>query len=450
LEGGELAMVSKMIGKKILNNMIRYKLLCIIFACIIFNPENVFANLQVKNDTTKYIIFNRAPYQGMDQSRPETINKANFEEITKDFTPQDNTNVKIGICFIFSPLRTSTEKTVAALTNFLQTAEELTVPIMVHFDFEHWWDDRPELWNWWDSSKPGFDPDNRNNVEWTYWTPDHAIKIAWRNWGRQIRVLPPPNLASPRYLEACREQMEILVPIIVKWSQRLPENKKHIFVGVKVGHESSLGVNAYYYPNGNELLDKPESADPTTGIVGKDVLSRGVQQTGYATIKTAGIRTNGDITEWDLFEAIRRYLEFLCRETAQYGIPRDKLFTHGAGWSDGELLYDAALNPYACPGWSFYAHSKDPMKEPAVIRALAKSDAPYWGAVEWLLMEGMDSNSQTQYNVASDKKAIWKSALRNSLIDKRARMVCIFNWESIRTNKDAKSAIQEVINEGIF
>lgn len=424
------------------------KTICAIWLIMLAITIDIFAQ-RPKTDETKYIILNRAPGQGMSQDHPETINRANFEEITKTFTQQDNSKVKVGICFIFSPFRTSPENTVTAMKNFLRTAEELSVPVMIHFDFEHWWGARPDLWNWWDPSKPGYNPANRENVEWTYWLPDNAIKIAWRNWGRQIRVLPPPNLASPRYMEACREQLKLLVPIIAKWYQVLPANKKHIFVAVKVGHESSLGVNAYYYPNGNELLNKPESADPTTGLVGQDVLSRGVQQTGYATIKTSGIRTSGDITEWDLYEATRRYLEFLCRETSQYGITRDKLFTHGAGWCDGELLYDAALNEYSCPGWSFYAHAKDPMKEPAVKRGLAQSDAPYWGAVEWLLMEGMGSDSQTQYSVTSEKKAIWKSALKNTLADKRARMVCIFNWESIRNNSAAKSAIQEMVDEGI-
>lgn len=398
-------------------------------------------------DGTKYVIFNRAPGQGMSQEKPESINRVSFEEVAKSFTQQSNSKVKVGICFIFSPFRTNPDKTVQALGNFLRTAEELSVPVMIHFDFEHWWGARPDLWNWWDPSHPGYSPANRENVEWTYWSSDNAIKIAWRNWGRQIRVLPPPNLASPKYIEACREQLHLLVPMIAKWYHDLPANKKHIFIAVKVGHESSLGVNAYYYPNGNELLDKPASEDPMTGLVGQDVLSRGVQQTGYATIKTAGIRSSGDITEWDLYEATRRYLEFLSREAAQCGIPRDRLFTHGAGWRDGELLYDAALNEYSCPGWSFYAHAKDPMKEPAVTRNLARTDAPWWGAVEWLLMEGMGSDAQTQYGATSDKKTIWKSALKNTLADKRAKLVCIFNWESVRNNISAKSAIQEFVDE---
>jgi hypothetical protein len=413
------------------------------------SSTTLFSQREEPVDDRKYIIMNRAPGQVMSQEKPETINRSGFEEVFEDFTQQNRAKVKLGVSFIFSPFRTDPEKTILALDNFLRTAEEASVPVMIHFDFEHWWGARPDLWNWWDPSRPGYSSANRENVEWTHWSSDYAIKIAWRNWGRQIRVLPPPNLASPRYLEACKEQLHLLVPMIVEWHNKLPSAKRDLLVAVKIGHESSLGVNAYYYPNGNGLADKPESEDPRTGLVGQDVLSRGVQQIGYATLKTAGIRTHGDITEDDLYEATRRYLEFLSREVARCGIPRNRLFTHGAGWSDGERLYDAAVNEYACPGWSFYAHAGDPLKEPAVKRNLAQADAPYWGAVEWTLMDGMDSGSQTQYGMVSEKKEIWKSALRNTLADKRARLMCIFNWESIKDNSAAKLAIQEIVDESI-
>ena len=57
------------------------------------------------------------------------------------------------------------------------------------------------LWNFFDPSQPGFDPENRQNVEWTGWTNDTAAMVAWRNWGSQFRMpTPQPNLASPALL----------------------------------------------------------------------------------------------------------------------------------------------------------------------------------------------------------------------------------------------------------
>ena len=34
-----------------------------------------------------------------------------------------------------------------------------------------------------------------------------SVKIGWRNWGRQLRVLPMPNLMSPAYRQACHKEM---------------------------------------------------------------------------------------------------------------------------------------------------------------------------------------------------------------------------------------------------
>jgi hypothetical protein len=38
--------------------------------------------------------------------------------------------------------------------------------VMLHFDFHLAWKNRPDLWNWFDPNKPGYDPNNKYNVEW--------------------------------------------------------------------------------------------------------------------------------------------------------------------------------------------------------------------------------------------------------------------------------------------
>ena len=383
---------------------------------------------------TKYIFVVRSPRRSMDQGDPNTFDRADFDEILKDLPNRPDSRVQTGISFIFSCFRSPPEITVKSLEKFLLLAEETSTPVFIHLDAEHWWGARPDLWNWWDPAQPGYDPANRENVEWTGWSPDNAIKICWRNWGSQLRVLPAPNLASPKYVQSCREQIRLLVSVVLKWHARLPEPKKHLFVGLKVGHESAIGVNAFHYPNGNDLLNKPAADDPKLALVHDDVLARGVQQIGYAAVKTSGLRTSGKITEQDLFEVVRRYVEMLSREAAQCGVPRDKLFAHGVGWKDGELLDDAAVNQYSCPGWSFYRYADDPMKDVAVRRNLASSDAPYWGAVEWLSHKPHETK-------------IWKAALVNTLADKRCRLLCIFNWESIHRSEEVKAAIRQVVLE---
>jgi len=380
---------------------------------------------------SQYVLFNRAPGQGMHQGRPETLGRRQFAEVLAVFPNRPGTPLQTGLSFVFSPFRTPPETTVKALRVFLEAAEQTETPIVVQIDLEHWWEARPDLWNWWDPKQPGYDPANRENVEWTGWSPDDAVKIAWRNWGRQIRVLPPPNFASPRYLAACREELRRLLPVVLGWHEKLPEEKKHLLVGVKLGHETSIGVNAFHFPNGNALLEKPADEDPKARLDHNDLPSRGMALTGYAALKTSSIRTDGKPTAAELANVAHRYLETLCAEAAKLGVPRERLFAHGAGWKQGEPFYDVPVNPFACPGWSFYQHAADPRKDLGVQRNLATSDAPYWAAAEWLLLGPHETGR-------------WREALTNTLAGPRCRYVCVFNWESIRDRPQDLDAIREL------
>lgn len=381
----------------------------------------------------QYILVNRAPGQGMYQAVPATLGRKQFEEVLARFPNRPSARVQTGLSYVFSCFRTPPETTLAALRVFLETAEQTSTPVLIQIDTEHWWQARPDLWNWWDPSKPGYDPANALNVEWTGWSASNAMKIAWRDWGRQIRVLPPPNLASPRYTAACREETQRLVPLVMGWHAQLPLNKKHLLVGIKLGHETSIGVNAYHFPSGNALLEKPASDDPVRPLKTDDVLARGMAQSGYAALATSGIRTNGTPAESELRDVAQRYLEMLCRQAALAGAPRERLFAHGAGWKNGELTYDVPVNPYACPAWSFYMHAGDPRKDAGVQRNLARSDAPFWAATEWLFQ-------------GPRQTVPWRNALANTLSDRRCRYVCIFNWESIRSNDAVLKSITDLVD----
>ncbi len=357
-----------------------------------------------------------------------------FQEIRDVFSNSKDNKIAVGIGFIISYLRMSQEDTELQLKQYLSLCEQFELPIIVQIDGEQWWQERPELWNWWDKSINGYDPENKQNVEWTSWTPDSAVKIGWRNWGRQLRVLPMPNLMSPAYRQACHVEMGKIIPIIKDWWLALPEEKKYLFVGVKVGWESAIGVNNWYYPNGNDYLDKPEKDDPTYGLDTDKIPDRGVTSIGYAAVMTARIASSGKLTEEMQTEVVKIHLEDLCKFVSELGIPREKLFTHCGGWSQGEKLYSAAVNKYSCPGWSFYKYSDNPRKDSTAMEALEMSNAPYWGAVEWLY-QGENTKEQ------------WKSAITNTILDSKIRYMCIYNWGGIKNNLNAISAIKEILGE---
>lgn len=383
---------------------------------------------------TQYILVNRAPGNGWNQNNPDSFKRDDFIAIKTALGDKKSHPVRGGICFIFSYFNGPPETVKTSLRRFLQLAQATDTPVLIVLDGENWWQARPDLWNWWDKTKPGYNPANRFKVEWSSPSPDDALKIAWRNWGRQIRVLPPPNLMSKRYRAECHKMQAQLIPIIVDWARALPAEKRNLFVGLKLGWESSIGVNSFYYPNGNELLNKPEKDDPQSGTKTDLLPSRAVQTIGYAAVKTAKIRAHGEITEADQAEIVRRHLEDLCKQANQLGVPREKLFTHAGGWKKDELLYQSALNRYSCPGWSFYQHADNPRDDSGVQNALKKSNAPSWAAVEWLFLGPRETEP-------------WKNALQNTLSDSRCRFVCIYNWESIKNSPPILEAIRQTTSQ---
>ncbi len=356
-----------------------------------------------------------------------------FEQVRELQGPTSSGRIRVGIGAIFSYLNEPREQCKSRVLEFLSLAKQYDIPVVVQLDGEQWWEARPDLWNWWDSGREGYDPGNRWNVEWTGWDPEHAIRIAWRNWGRQVRVLPPPNFMSPAYRRACHDEMRILIPLVLQWWKELPDDRKSLLIGIKLGWETAIGVNSFFYPHGNELLDRPEGEDPQEGLKADQVPGRGVTAIGYAAVRTAGLADKGTLQEKDLAEIVRRHLDDLCALAAGLEVPREKLFTHVGGWKEEELLYDAALNRYSCPGWSFYRHASDPSKDKGVQRVLRKSDAPLWAAAEWLLMETNDAEA-------------WREAITRTLSDPKCRYLCIYNWSGIRDNPGAVAAIKGVLD----
>ncbi len=389
----------------------------------------------------RYLLFMTGPNEGFSPQRPERITPEAFRELMKHFDGLPPSHIEVGLSMIVSYLHHPEAKTATALRRFLEAAEATDTPITVKLDGEQWWGARPDLWNWWDPDAPGYDPDNARNVEWTDWGPEHAVKIGWRNWGRQLRVDPAPNLMSPEYQAACREAMEPLLAIIHEWWRDLPPEKKDLLVGIEVGWESAIGVNNYYYEDGNSRLD----ADPAEDVWIKpdrkgDLVSRGRVPLGHAAVMTAGLARGGELRYEHLVEVVRRHLEFQARIAREAGFPREKVFTHGWGNEDGEPLYDAALNEYACPGWSSYWYSNRLEEDTGINRGIDQSDAPYWAAVEWLFLHPIE-------------KEAWKAAFKNTITHRNCRYLTFYNWNRIETAErgmEIVEAVRELVAEYSF
>ena len=391
-------------------------------------------------ESLQYVFINKAPGIEWNIANPESFTQAGFEEIGQVFpTPQD-AKVRVGVSFVFDFLRYDIEKVRDSLKRYLELSLESGVPVMINLDGQNWREHRPDLWNWWDPEKPGYDPDNVNNVEWCGWDASKALKIGWRNWGSQIRVLPEMNLASPAVLEAHEEALDALLPIVAHWYGGLPENRRTLFGGVKLGHEASIGVNAYYYPNGNHYLEaypNDPSKDPAYGRDASKGWHGGLQPIGYAAVKTQGIKARGTLTRDDIAQVTHGYLTTLCRMASKHGLPRDKVYTHQGGtyapW-DKHLPFWPAFNDYATPGWSFYW--VDPANASGLKRAQNEHGQQSWAAVEWWW--------------AGNSVAEWKDHFERTLCFAKCRNICVYNWNcglSLKNAPHGRQALNEIVRE---
>lgn len=365
-----------------------------------------------------------------------------YETISKVFGPQSGQDIAVGegvLLFIFQyPM----EKTEELLSKHFKMAEQYDIPIIVQFDPLDFLSGIPEILNWWDPSKPGYNEANRENVEWYGWGSEYATKIGWLNWGRQIRIPPMVNIYSPVYLKELDSRMGRLLSMTADWYKSLPKDKKYLLGGVKLISEFCFGVNNWYYENGNDLLDKPYEEDPQSGCDFNVMPTRGVAQTGYAALKYSGIRTEGEITAEDIWELERRFAKHVADLGQGYGFPRGMLFLHSAG-SEGDL--DSPIQDNVCPSWSFYhGAAVNPQDTKEVTEHLPKSDAPCWAISEWNPFGGPQEH--------------WEKALRNCYSLPGCRFVTIYNLDSVipgwrtdlKINEGAVNAIKELQQGTLF
>lgn len=386
------------------------------------------------------VFINRAPSTAWNQNRPDTVEKALFTEVLDTVGARANLaqTRRLGLSFILSYLNGSRDVLTETLRRLLSLAEKLETPVLIVLDGQNWWDGRPDLWNWWDAHQPGFDPKNVENVEWTDPGAEHAVKVCWRNWGRQLRVKPAPNLMSARYRDACRAEIEHFAPIIKTWADKLAPERRYLFPGLKVGWEASIGINAFHYPNGNHYIEASpddETNDPHGGLDKSRDFAGGLVPLGYAALASEGVKPkDARVTLADHERIVASYLQFLASACRGVGYEARHLFLHSGGqFAPWPLHYShkVPITADAVPGWSLYNTAPDAAGDlGASLDAASRND---WCAAEWL------THAETAEG--------WKGDLSRALNFRHCRNLTIYNWEGIATKPWAIDAVRQVVSE---
>ena len=273
--------------------------------------------------------------------------------------------------------------------------------VAVHFNVDDHilWDERPDLWNWYDPSKPGYNPENRKNVEWYDWE-------GTANKRRYFSPAGAPSHSPHMCYNSATVQQEIrhIVSQIIGPALRVEinklrnDNREYLFGGITVGAEAgtddyskfpSLPVRLLVQARGlvdpmqkqaaNMLMQAARMMDEDKAPYGR---------LGYCALTNAGYRKNNppaDINQ-ALANVNHKFIEFWDKQFVDAEIPCSRLYTHVAASAPQDANNNAPINivfnPYARPGWTTYPINTLQNGFQPLYAELAKHGNPAWGGVE--------------------------------------------------------------------
>jgi len=259
----------------------------------------------------------------------------------------------------------------------------LSQDVAVYFTVENLeWANRPDLWNYADQDKPGYDPDNVQNVEWLDWdgTP-HPHR--YRDWGTPEQMPPVICYNSPEVLaEMSRLARVVISPVIAAGLKRLEQaGKAHLFAGVTVGAAPSL-------PNYEGI----ERMNPR---IAQMMESDGVPRCrlGYNALTNLGYSKDNPPEDFAaaLAKVNQDYFSYLAAQLSAGGVPADKMYSHvaaGAGviGSPGVKFTNAPISIAvvdSCrPGWTTYPVGPFRNDFRLLYEVLAAHGNPPWASTE--------------------------------------------------------------------
>ncbi|MBP9814313.1 hypothetical protein KBC80_03925 [Candidatus Woesebacteria bacterium] len=360
----------------------------------------------------QYVVMNLASVNELNWAAPEEEWQSTIKpQVVKDISeikatlPKGTQNRKLAWSTLMEymnfPLDTPSETSIYAIKmrRILELAEEQNLPVFIPLNGFQWWDELPELYNWWDPDGThtpqtffarqktkdfrerfikGYNPENRWNVDWQNFTTPMQLNV--RNWGGGgFRLAPPPNLlrhtrTKLTYRDVLESRLNVILQELTKkLSEWEKEGKEELFVGISLGTEISLNASVtasdefkpYGYRAAQDLLCA--STEPTCGIS---------QNFSASTITKARQ------------DALQSYLFDLSLLTRAVGLPKQRVYTHV--WADiysGSARYEkygeTAFTPFSRGGISLYGSATNPFALPQWLEAMKTQFYPAWGAVEY-------------------------------------------------------------------
>ena len=254
-----------------------------------------------------------------------------------------------------------------------RAAREHDMAVMLSFDCHIAWKNRPDLWNWFDPDKPGYDPNNKYNVEWHGWDGP-PNKTSYLNWGVLERRPPQMCFTSKKTrAEVTRIVSKVIGPVLREEIAKLKaEGKEVLFAGVLVGSEP--------------IIDDYSKPDPErTKMMKEDGVPAG--PLGYRALLDRGFSADNPPDDFRnaLAKITQETIAFWCQQFVEAGIPAEKLYPHVVAPASAEMTNAriwTAFNKYSRPGWTTYSVTVLRESFKAIYDELEKHGSPAWAGVE--------------------------------------------------------------------
>ena len=236
-----------------------------------------------------------------------------------------------------------------------------------------------QMWNWYNPAQPGYNPENKKNVEWTDWSGT-PTKNRYSLQEGETRMAPVMCYNSPKVLsEVSYIVSKVLGPALLRGVRDLKSaGKEDLFGGITLSEELSL--------DDYSGIDK---LNPTLGaMMTKDGALKA--RLGYCALTNLGYSEDKPPADYPaaLAKINQEYSAYWGKQLTQAGVPKSKLYTHVAPATDAAYLQytnapiETAFNDYSNPGWTTYAAGPIANNFNVLYKALAEHGNPHWGATE--------------------------------------------------------------------
>ncbi len=273
-------------------------------------------------------------------------------------------------------------KITTVIQDAFRVARTRHMSLLLSLETHYAWDTRPDLWNYFDRQSPGFNPDNKNNVEWSSWqgTP---YRHRYLDWGTPQELAPPMCVNAPRIKsEVERLVAHVVGPPIKDGIDSLKKaGEENLFAGLTVTSEPTIENYAIVdkvNPSLGEFMSKQGAPKVRLGF-------NAMTKIGYSekhppkNIDDALAKVNQD------------FGAYWAEQFVKVGIPSTRLYTHvaanagvpgTASCSFTNAPIAVAFNSYSRPGWTTYLAGPLQNDFQPIYKELAKHGNPHWGSSE--------------------------------------------------------------------